>query len=70
VPLETGLRSRALVLASLGFRARRKTLPNALSPAAPRETWDKALAAIGKEARVRAEELSLEDFLALAQRVP
>lgn len=69
-PLEKTLCSRALVLASLGFRARRKTLPNALLPAAPRETWERALASIGKDARIRAEELSLQDYLALAQRVP
>lgn len=73
-PLEAPLgpvrRGRALGLASLGFRARRKTLANALASAAPRETWEKALAEIGQDARVRAEELSIEDYLALADRVP
>jgi 16S rRNA (adenine1518-N6/adenine1519-N6)-dimethyltransferase len=69
-PLDPVRRGRALGLASLGFRARRKTLANALASAAPRETWEKALAEIGQDARVRAEELSLEDYLALADRVP
>ena len=69
-PLDPVRRSRALHLASLGFRLRRKTLPNALSSAAPREKWEKALAAIGRDARVRAEVLSLEDFLALAELLP
>ena len=69
-PLDPERRSRALALASLGFRMRRKTLPNALSSAAPRETWEKALAQIGKDARVRAEVLSLDDYLALADLVP
>ncbi|MEP6995354.1 MAG: rRNA adenine dimethyltransferase family protein, partial [Acidobacteriota bacterium] len=58
---------RALCLASLGFNARRKTLPNALLSAGPREAWEKALEELGKTPRVRAEELSLEDFLALAR---
>lgn len=58
---------RALCLASLGFNARRKTLANALSSAAPRESWERALADLGKSPRTRAEELSLEDFLTLAR---
>ncbi|HEY2798410.1 MAG TPA: 16S rRNA (adenine(1518)-N(6)/adenine(1519)-N(6))-dimethyltransferase RsmA [Thermoanaerobaculia bacterium] len=58
---------RALRLASLGFQARRKTLANALSPAGPRAQWERALEAIGKTPRARAEELSLEDFVALAR---
>jgi len=61
------LRRRALSLASLGFNARRKTLANALSSAAPREIWERALEALGKTPRARAEELSLEDFVALAR---
>ncbi|HEY3202292.1 MAG TPA: 16S rRNA (adenine(1518)-N(6)/adenine(1519)-N(6))-dimethyltransferase RsmA [Thermoanaerobaculia bacterium] len=64
---EKELVQRALRLASLGFNARRKTLPNALSSAAPRAEWEQALEALGKTPRVRAEELSLEDFLALAR---
>jgi 16S rRNA (adenine1518-N6/adenine1519-N6)-dimethyltransferase len=69
-PFEAVRRDRALALASLGFRGRRKTLPNALQSAAPREIWERALVAIGKDPRVRAEELSIEDYLALAERVP
>ncbi|HEV2063195.1 MAG TPA: 16S rRNA (adenine(1518)-N(6)/adenine(1519)-N(6))-dimethyltransferase RsmA [Thermoanaerobaculia bacterium] len=69
-PLDAELRRRALALASLAFRTRRKTLPNALSSAGPRGAWEKALAEIGKDARVRAQVLSLEDYLALAERVP
>jgi 16S rRNA (adenine1518-N6/adenine1519-N6)-dimethyltransferase len=58
----------ALRLASLGFRSRRKTLANTLSGLAPRTVWEQALSAIGKNPRARAEELSLEDYLALAER--
>ncbi len=63
-------RDRALALASLGFRSRRKTLANALASAGPREDWEKALAGIGKEPKARAEELSLDDYLELARRLP
>lgn len=66
-PLEPGLVRRALCLASLGFNGRRKTLANALSSAAPRAEWERALEALGRTARARAEELSLQDFLALAR---
>jgi 16S rRNA (adenine1518-N6/adenine1519-N6)-dimethyltransferase len=66
-PAEPDLVRRALTLASLGFNARRKTLANALSSAAPRGSWESALAQLGKSPRVRAEELSLDDFLALAR---
>lgn len=58
---------RALTLASLGFNARRKTLANALSSAAPRSRWEAALSELGKSPRARAEELSLDDFLFLAR---
>jgi 16S rRNA (adenine1518-N6/adenine1519-N6)-dimethyltransferase len=68
--LAPALLKRALLLASLGFRLRRKTLPNALTALAPRETWEQALAAIGKGPKVRAEELSFEDYASLAERVP
>lgn len=68
--LEPALRTRALALASLGFQSRRKTLANALSAAGPRGAWAEALDAIGRGARARAEELSLEDFLELARRLP
>jgi 16S rRNA (adenine1518-N6/adenine1519-N6)-dimethyltransferase len=70
VPLDPERRRRAIELASLAFRTRRKTVPNALSAAAPRESWENALSKIGKDSRVRAEVLSLEDFLALADLVP
>jgi len=69
-PLETPLRSRALHLASLGFRTRRKTLPNALASAGARELWEGALAEIGRGPKTRAEELSLEDYLSLARLAP
>ncbi|HEY1434954.1 MAG TPA: 16S rRNA (adenine(1518)-N(6)/adenine(1519)-N(6))-dimethyltransferase RsmA, partial [Thermoanaerobaculia bacterium] len=66
-PLDGALTRRALCLASLGFNARRKTLGNALASAGPRSEWEAALAALGKKATARAEELSLDDFLALAR---
>jgi 16S rRNA (adenine1518-N6/adenine1519-N6)-dimethyltransferase len=66
-PLEPELLRRALCLASLGFNARRKTLANALSSAAPRAEWERALEALGKTGRARAEELALDDYLALAR---
>ena len=66
-PLEAGLVKRALCLASLGFNARRKTLANALASAGDRPVWERGLAALGKMPMARAEELSLEDFLALAR---
>ena len=66
-PLDAELVRRALCLAALGFNARRKTLANALSSAGPRERWERALEELGKTARARAEELSLEDFLDLAR---
>ncbi len=67
-PLEAELRARALRLASLGFQSRRKTLANALSSEGARARWERALEAMGKSPRVRAEELSLEDYLKLAER--
>lgn len=66
-PVDAGLVQRALRLASLGFNARRKTLANALASAAPRAVWERALERLGKTTKARAEELSLEDFLALAR---
>jgi 16S rRNA (adenine1518-N6/adenine1519-N6)-dimethyltransferase len=67
-PLDAAAREHALALASLGFRRRRKTLANALaSPDTPRSQWEHALEAIGKDRRARAEELSLEDYLRLAE---
>jgi 16S rRNA (adenine1518-N6/adenine1519-N6)-dimethyltransferase len=70
VPLEGApppLRARALALASRAFQARRKVLPNALSGEGGRDRWVRALAALGKDARSRAEELAYADWLALAQ---
>ena len=69
-PAPPDLVGRALKLASLGFHARRKTLANALSPAAPRAHWESALESMGRDRRTRAEELSLEDFLNLARGWP
>jgi 16S rRNA (adenine1518-N6/adenine1519-N6)-dimethyltransferase len=69
-PLPADVRERALRLASLGFRSRRKTLPNALAAVAQRSVLEGALSAIGKGARSRAEELSFEDYVALSERVP
>jgi 16S rRNA (adenine1518-N6/adenine1519-N6)-dimethyltransferase len=65
--LDPELTRRALCLASLGFNARRKTLGNALASAGPRAEWERALEALGKSPRARAEELGLDDFLALAR---
>jgi 16S rRNA (adenine1518-N6/adenine1519-N6)-dimethyltransferase len=56
---------RALAIASLGFRFRRKTLPNALASLGGRERWAAALAALGRPATTRAEELSPGDFVEL-----
>jgi 16S rRNA (adenine1518-N6/adenine1519-N6)-dimethyltransferase len=69
-PLPAEVRERALRLASLGFRSRRKTLANALASVARRESLERALDSIGKGARSRAEELSFEDYVALSERVP
>jgi 16S rRNA (adenine1518-N6/adenine1519-N6)-dimethyltransferase len=69
-PLDPVLRRRAVALASLGFRSRRKTLGNALASEAPRARWEEVLTELGKSPSARAEELSLEDFLALAARMP
>jgi 16S rRNA (adenine1518-N6/adenine1519-N6)-dimethyltransferase len=63
-------RARALFLAALAFRTRRKTLANALSSEGGRERWERALEAIGKDSRARAEELSLEDYWKLAEIAP
>ena len=64
-PLEPETRQRALRLASLAFRFRRKTLVNALSSAAGRSQVERALEQLGRGPKTRAEELSLADFLAL-----
>jgi 16S rRNA (adenine1518-N6/adenine1519-N6)-dimethyltransferase len=61
---------RVLTIASRGFGARRKTLPNAMGGGAERAPWEAALAAIGKAPTARAEELSPEEFVALAAIAP
>ena len=63
-------RVKTVVLAA--FAHRRKTLPNSLALAglASRDAAAAALAAIGREAGVRAEALSPPEFVALAQALP
>ena len=65
--LDAPSRDRALEFASLGFRSRRKTLANALAVEGGRAKWERALEAMGKTPRVRAEELSLDDYLRLTE---
>jgi 16S rRNA (adenine1518-N6/adenine1519-N6)-dimethyltransferase len=67
--IDPKLRARALGLASLAFRFRRKTVGNALSSAVDRSRVERELAALGRDPRVRAEELSLDDYVALAERL-
>ncbi len=69
-PLDPTIRKRALEIASLGFRSRRKTLGNALASLGPRETWEAALRELGRGAKTRAEELSLGEFMEIARRAP
>lgn len=64
--LDPGRRDRAVAIASLAFRSRRKTLGNALAAAGGRAPWEAALEEIGKDPRSRAEVLAPEDYLALA----
>ena len=54
-----------LRLVSRAFQSRRKTLSNAVSALGGRPRWAAALRAIGRSERVRAEELSAEEFLSL-----
>jgi 16S rRNA (adenine1518-N6/adenine1519-N6)-dimethyltransferase len=68
-PLDPSSRDRALGLASLAFRFRRKTLPNALSSAVDRRRVTRALEDLGRGPMARAEELSLADYVALAARL-
>lgn len=70
VPLESAELDRTLVIASLGFRSRRKTLVNALASLGGRAAWERALEAISRTPMARAEELSLDDYRELARRVP
>lgn len=67
--LDPRARAAALRLASLGFRSRRKTLVNALSSIAGRESVQKALEEAGASPLARAEELSLRDYLVLGARL-
>jgi 16S rRNA (adenine1518-N6/adenine1519-N6)-dimethyltransferase len=62
-------RKRALHLASLAFRWRRKTVPNALSAAADRRDVERALEAMDLNPRARPEDLSLQNYAALAVRL-
>ena len=62
-------RERALALASLAFRFRRKTVPNALSSAADRAEVARVLEELGRGPMARAEELSLADYVRLAARL-
>lgn len=63
-------RDGALRLASLAFRWRRKTLPNALSSALDRRSVERALVEMGRDPRARPEELSLDDYAELDRRIP
>jgi 16S rRNA (adenine1518-N6/adenine1519-N6)-dimethyltransferase len=67
--LDPETRDRALTLASLAFRYRRKTLVNALSSIAGRREVESALEELGRGPKARAEELSLADYVALAGRL-
>ena len=62
-------RQGALHLASLAFRWRRKTVPNALSSAADRRDVERALEAMDLNPRARPEDLSLQNYAALAGRL-
>jgi 16S rRNA (adenine1518-N6/adenine1519-N6)-dimethyltransferase len=66
-PIGPALRDRALSLASLAFQFRRKTLANALARLGERGRWEAALERQGLNPRARGEELSLEDYAAVAQ---
>ena len=61
--------ARLKQVVSAAFAHRRKTLPNSLALAglAPRERAAEALAAIGRDAAVRAEALAPPEFVALAE---
>lgn len=65
-PVEGEDLERLLGIVSRAFAARRKTLANAVAAGGSRGPWEEAIAAIGKSPTVRAEELSAEDFVALA----
>jgi 16S rRNA (adenine1518-N6/adenine1519-N6)-dimethyltransferase len=67
-PLAGAALERTLLLASRAFRARRKTLPNALASLGGREKWVRALASLSHLPTARAEELSPEEFVSLGER--
>lgn len=67
--IDPEIRDRALTLASLAFRFRRKTLVNALSSVVGRGLVESALEELGRGPKARAEELSLPDYVALAGRI-
>lgn len=62
---------RIFRLARTGFAARRKTLANNLSSSLrlPRKDVESVLADIGLDTRIRAQELSVEEWIALADRM-
>jgi 16S rRNA (adenine1518-N6/adenine1519-N6)-dimethyltransferase len=64
--------TRVKGVVTAAFAHRRKTLPNslALAGAAPRDRGVKALAAIGRPAETRAEELAPAEFVALTEALP
>jgi 16S rRNA (adenine1518-N6/adenine1519-N6)-dimethyltransferase len=66
---DRALRDGALRLASLAFRWRRKTLPNALSSAVDRRSVERALVEMVRDPRARPEELSLTDYAELDRRI-
>lgn len=70
-PLDPVSRERALTLASRAFRMRRKTAANAIAAAGAvaRSSVERALEDVGLDPRARAEEISLEGYLALADRL-
>jgi 16S rRNA (adenine1518-N6/adenine1519-N6)-dimethyltransferase len=68
-PVDRAGRDRALAIASLAFRFRRKTVANALSSAVDRARVNRALEELGRSPMARAEELSLADYVALAARI-
>lgn len=67
-PSEAGARA-ALRVASAGFHVRRKTLANGLTALWGRDRARAAIAEMGLPETVRAEELGLDAFLALAEKL-
>jgi 16S rRNA (adenine1518-N6/adenine1519-N6)-dimethyltransferase len=69
--LEPASRDRAVRLASLAFRSRRKTAANSIAAGGgvARSSVERALADVGFDPRARAGEISLEGYLALADRL-